>query len=454
MPRRAQRRAGPCNVNAKGFPFVAFRAAPISALNGIDRETRFPDRRAHAYHRASPPRRVRTDSAAAQTPTGFHAAILLFCVCFAVLASAILGPVLPEMEKHFAAVPNIQTLVPIVVTVPMLALAVFGMFAGAASDRIGRKRLLLAALALYGVAGTAPTYLGSIDAIIISRVGVGIAEAGIMACSTALIGDYFHGAQRDRYMSLQTTVASLSAFSFNAIGGVLGQQGWRVPFGVYALAFVMFALVAAFIWDSKGNPQAQARAAAGDAPGITFRPALLAWICFVALVTGAAFMMVPVHLAYLLVAVGTTAPPQIGLAVGTLVFGWYIVSHFRVAAQMVIACVIAGAGFLLMAAAKDYNAMLLGGIVNGLGMGILLPLTVTWNMRELPYARRGFGLGAFFTFQFLGNFVNPLIVLPMAGALGSRAAAVQVWGIGTIAVAVAALAYCALRAKAQPLAAA
>jgi MFS family permease len=404
-----------------------------------------------------------TDSAAAQTPTGFHAAILLFCVCFAVLASAILGPVLPAMEKHFAAVPNIQTLVPIVVTVPMLALAVFGMFAGAASDRIGRKRLLLAALALYGVAGTAPTYLESINAILFSRIGVGIAEAGIMACSTALIGDYFHGAQRDRYMSLQTTVASLSAFSFNAIGGVLGQQGWRVPFGVYALAFVMFALVAVFIWDSKGNPQAQARAAAGDAPGITFRPALLAWICLVAFVTGAAFMMVPVHLAYLLVAVGTTAPPQIGMAyalnsvgvaVGTLIFGWYIVSHFRVAAQMAIACVIAGAGFLLMAAATDYNAMLLGGVVNGLGMGILLPMTVTWNMRELPYARRGFGLGAFFTFQFLGNFVNPLIVLPMAGALGTRAAAVQVWGIGTIMVAVAALAYCALRAKAQPLAAA
>ena len=329
---------------------------------------------------------VQSNSAA--TPTAFHAFVLLFCVIFAVLASAILGPVLPAMEKHFAAVPNIQTLVPIVVTVPMLALAVCGMFAGGISDRIGRKRLLLGSLALYGVAGTAPTYLDSINAIIVSRVGVGIAEAGIMACSTALIGDYFSGAQRDRYMSLQTTVASLSAFAFNTVGGILGQGGWRVPFGVYALAFVMFALVAVFIWDTKNNPQAHARALAGDAPGITFRPPLLAWICFVAFVGGAAFMMVPVHLAYMLVDVGTTAPPQIGMAyalnsigvaIGTLVFGWYIVSHFRVAAQMAIACAIAGTGFLLMAAAKDYNAMLLGGLLNGFGMGILLPMMVTWN---------------------------------------------------------------------------
>lgn len=398
--------------------------------------------------------------AAHKTPTVFHALILLFCVCFAVLASAILGPVLPAMEKHFADVPNVQTLVPVIVTVPMLALAVFGMFAGAASDKLGRKRLLLGALALYGVAGTAPLYLESINAIIASRVFVGIAEAAIMACSSALIGDYFHGAQRERYMSLQTTVASLSAFLFNALGGILGQQGWRVPFGVYALAFVMFALVAAFIWDTHGDPQALARAQAGDAPGITFRPLLLAWICFVAFVGGAVFMMVPVHLAYLLVAVGTTAPPQIGLAyatnsigvaVGTVVFGWYIVARFRVAAQMAVSCAIAAAGFLLMAAGTDYTSVLLGGLLNGFGCGILLPMMVTWIMRELPHARRGFGLGAFFSFNFLGNFVNPLIVVPMGAALGSRAAAVNVWGVALAVVAVAAAVYCAVKARPRPM---
>lgn len=393
----------------------------------------------------------------AQTPRLFHALILLFCVCFAVLASAILGPVLPAMEKHFAAVPGIATLVPVIVTVPMLALAVVGMFAGALSDKVGRKTLLLACLALYGVAGTAPTWLDDINAILVSRAFVGVAEAGIMACSTALIGDYFSGAQRDRYMSLQTTVASLSAFAFNTVGGILGQQGWRVPFYVYALAFVMFALVAVFIWDSKGSPEAQARAVAGDAPGITFRPKLLAWICFCAFVVGAIFMMVPVHLAYMLVDVGTTEPARIGMAyalnsvgvaLGTLIFGWYVVARFRVAAQMVIASVVIAAGFLLMAAAKDYNAMLLGGFVNGLGCGIALPLVVTWNVRELPYARRGFGLGAFFSLNFLGNFANPLLVMPAVAALGKRADVVQLWGLALLGVAVAALVYCLTKARA------
>lgn len=391
-----------------------------------------------------------------KAPTFFHALILLSCACFAVLASAILGPVLPAMTQHFAGVPNVQTLVPVVVTVPMLALAVFGMFAGGASDRIGRKRLLLGSLALYGVAGTAPIWLDSINAIIVSRVFVGVAEAGIMACSTALIGDYFSGTQRDRYMSLQTTVASISAFAFNTVGGMLGQAGWRVPFYVYALAFVMFALVAVFIWDTKGNPDAHARAVAGDAPGISFRPGLLAWICFCAFVVGAVFMMVPVHMAFMLLDIGTTEPPQIGMAyaanslgviIGTLLFGWVIVQRFRVAAQMVIGSAVLGLGFLLMAAARDYNAMVLGGFVNGLGCGIVMPLVVTWNVRELPFAKRGFGLGAFFSMNFLGNFFNPLVVMPVVAVLGTRAAVVHSWGIGALLVAAAALAYCLTRAR-------
>jgi MFS family permease len=408
--------------------------------------------------RTGDPMKPATGTLNSKLPSAMHAAVLLFCVSFAVLASAILGPVLPAMTLHFASVPNIQTLVPVIVTAPMLALAVVGMFAGGASDRLGRKRLLLASLALYGFAGTAPCYLDSINAIIATRVLVGVAEAGIMACSTALIGDYFSGTQRDRYMSLQTTVASFSAFSFNAIGGLLGQAGWRVPFAVYALAFVMFALVAVFIWDTKGNPEAHARAVAGDAPGISFRPALLAWICFAAFVVGAAFMMVPVHMAFMLVDVGTTEPARIGMAyavnslgviIGTLVFGWVIVSRFRVAVQMAMGCVVVGIGFLLMAAAKDFEGMLLGGFVNGLGCGVVLPLVVTWNVRELPFSKRGFGLGAFFSMNFLGNFINPLVVMPFVATLGSRAAVVHYWGVGSLMVAVAAAGYCVMRAKPQ-----
>jgi len=79
----------------------------------------------------------------------------------------------------------------------------------------------------------------------------------------------------------------------------------------------------------------------------------------------------------------------------------------------------------------------------------VLPLVVTWNVRELPFSKRGFGLGAFFSMNFLGNFINPLVVMPFVATLGSRAAVVHYWGVGSLMVAVAAAGYCLMRAKPQ-----
>jgi MFS family permease len=395
--------------------------------------------------------------AAAQAPTAFHATILLVCICFAVLASAILGPVLPSMQRDFADVPNAQMLVRLVVTVPMLVLAFCSTLAGALSDRIGRKRLLVGSLVLYGLCGTAPTYLHSLDAILATRAGVGLAESAIMACSTALIGDYFSGRQRDRFMSLQTTIAAISAFVFNTIGGMLGEYGWRVPFGVYALSLLLLPLVSYFIWEpERGAAQAAGASDVQPTGDVPYRPALLAWTCFVALVVGVAFMIVPVHFSFLLVDIGTHEPQKIGLAyalnsvcvaTGTLVFGWYIVGRYRVATQMLMSTFVAGVGFLLMAEAKDFSSMLVAGAINGLGCGVFLPMSVTWTMRILPRSRMGFGVGAFFAMFFFGNFLNPPIVLGVAGQLGSLAASVEAWGFALIAISFAAGVFCLLRGR-------
>jgi hypothetical protein len=42
-----------------------------------------------------------------------------------------------------------------------------------------------------------------------------------MTCSTTLIRDYFAGAKRAKLMSLHTTVAAVSAFVLDLVGGVL-----------------------------------------------------------------------------------------------------------------------------------------------------------------------------------------------------------------------------------------
>ncbi|MFL9944252.1 MFS transporter [Paraburkholderia graminis] len=389
---------------------------------------------------------IDTHSAASapREATFFHALILLSTVICGTLAPTVIGPVLPAMQRHFANVPGIDTLVPIVVTMPMLILGALAMAIGATSDRVGRKRVLVGALLLYAAAGTAPLYLDSIYAILASRALVGLAEAAVMTVSTSFIGDYFSGAQRDRYASLQVTVASTSAFVFNLMGGALGAYGWRVPFVAYALPLLLAPLVQIFIWDARNvaGTERVATLAASDEP--SFNPWLLALICAVAFVVGLVFMVVPVHLSFMLVELGVNSTNEIGLAyalnsvgiiAGTLAFGWFLASRLAVLQQFALGTLICGAGFVTMGAAHDFTLLTLGAAINGIGCGVALPALISWGLRSLPFARRGFGTGAFTASQFVGYFCSPLIVMTMVGYWSSRFAVVQGWGAALAVVA-------------------
>lgn len=52
-------------------------------------------------------------------------------------------------------------------------IALLAPFAGRIIDTFGRKRLLVTALVIYSVFGTAPLWLDGLPAILLSRAGVG-----------------------------------------------------------------------------------------------------------------------------------------------------------------------------------------------------------------------------------------------------------------------------------------
>ncbi|MFT4067744.1 MFS transporter [Paraburkholderia sp.] len=386
----------------------------------------------------------RRGAPAAREANLFHALILLSTVICGTLAPTVIGPVLPAMQKHFANVPDIETLVPVVVTMPMLVLGALAMVIGAISDRIGRKRVLVFSLVAYAVAGTAPLYLDSIHAILASRALVGLAEAAVMTVSTSFIGDYFSGTQRDRYASLQVTVASTSAFVFNLLGGALGAHGWRTPFIAYALPLLLAPLVQIFIWDTRRETGTAAAVSHAGVDEPAFNPWLLALICVAAFGVGMVFMVVPVHLSFMVVQLGVQSTNEIGLAyatnsvgiiVGTLAFGWFIAARLTVPQQFALGTALCGAGFVCMGSAHDFPTLTLGGALNGFGCGVILPALVSWGLRSLPFSRRGFGTGAFTAAQFVGYFCSPLVVMPMVAHWGSRFVVVQAWGVALLLLA-------------------
>lgn len=384
-----------------------------------------------------------------RTATFRHALVLLLGSCLPVMATVLIAPVLPQIMQHFAGVANAEALVPLALTVPALVIGLIAPIAGMIVDRFGRKRLLLASMVLYAVFGTAPLYLETLPAIIASRAGVGVAEAIIMTVCTSLIADYFSGVQRERYLAQQTMWASISATLFFGIGGALGESGWRTPFWMYTAALLLLPAMAVMLWEPRpdGSPHASG-ATAAPKQAFPLRPVL--GICAITFVSAIMFYTLPVHMGFVLNAVGVVSPAKIGLAtaigsVATVIgaIAFRRLTAFGVPNCLALAFGTLAAGFLIVSKADDFNAVVIGAVFHGFGAGLVLPTVLTWLMRQLSFDQRGRGSGAFTASFFIGQFVSPLIVLGAGKALGGLAPALGGlgWLVAAIAVVAAASAF-------------
>jgi len=119
---------------------------------------------------------------------------------------------------------------------------------GSLSDRIGRRRTLLGALAVMVAASLGAAWAPSLDALVAWRVLQGLAAASGMTISRAVVRDLFDREHAARLMSYMTMVSGIGPILFPMIGGLLAVEfGWRsVP--LFAAVYVgLAALCFAFV---------------------------------------------------------------------------------------------------------------------------------------------------------------------------------------------------------------
>lgn len=373
---------------------------------------------------------------------------LLIPITLSTMAIVLLAPVVPQLMAEFRDVPNADYLVPMVLTTPALCVAILSTVAGSLGDRLGRRRLLIASLAVYGFLGVAPVFLHDLTAILVSRVFVGIAEAFVMVTSTTLIGDYFRGGRRDKWLAAQTAVASMSALVFFNLGGLLGQSGWRTPFWLYGSALVMLGLVLAFTWEPGGD---------GDhTAGKRNQPHASSWAGFpwhsmtgivaVTIFGSVLFYTVQIQAAVGLAAHGVVNPARagfltsiasLGVPIGTYIYGK--VGHRGVARLLLVEFSMLGVGFLVMSFGATAAIFLVGCAINQVGAGLLLPTLLVWAMSQLSFEVRARGTGVWQSAFALGQFLSPIAVTFFTRQEGGLLPAFQWLGYAGLAAALVAL---------------
>jgi MFS family permease len=368
-----------------------------------------------------------------------QALVLLLSSCLAVLGAVLLAPVLPAIQDAFAGTAGVEALTPVVLTAPALVIGLTAPFAGRIVDRVGRKRLLVTALLVYAVVGTAPLWLPSLQLIVVSRVLVGLTEAAIMTCCTTLLADYFHGSQRERYFGLQVVYTTVAATVFFGVGGALGSANWRTPFWLYAVSLPLAVAAARYIWQPA--PHATAGRAGKLAP-LPWRR--LAAPVGISLVGGLIFYVLIVELSFTLDAIGiqstgtigaVSAIGSLGTAVGAFLFAR--LARRGPAVTIPMAFAVSGVGLVGLGLASALPLVVLFAVVTGFGNGLLLPSLLTWTLGSLTFEQRGRGTGWWTAAVFLGEFVCPLVVLALGDALSGLGSALVVLGVVGVAAAVA-----------------
>ncbi|MFC2011110.1 MFS transporter [Chloroflexota bacterium] len=189
--------------------------------------------------------------------------IIFAVTLMAVLSVSSITPVFPDVMRQL----DIKgTQVGLLVTFFTLPGIILSPVLGVLADRLGRKRILVPSLFLFGVAGTACAFTRDFHTLLALRVFQGIGAASLGSINVTIIGDIYSGQERTEAMGLNASVLSIGTAAYPAIGGALAILGWQYPFALPIVALPIGIIVLI----SLHNPEPRNRQSLKDYIGSTW----------------------------------------------------------------------------------------------------------------------------------------------------------------------------------------
>ena len=388
-------------------------------------------------------------------PQGVTLVTAAFLPIFAIVS---MFPVVATMIQHFADDPDAKSKVPLMVSAPGLTIAILSPFAGFFVDKFGRRRLLLLCTFFYGLFGTAPFFLDSLDTIFASRLALGVCEAGILTIVNTLIGDYWDDKGRRNWLFLQGLVGPFLASGVILLSGTVASIRWNGGFLVYLVAFPIFVAMMLYLFEPK-RPDEKEATAAQPAPAVTAFPMRAA-------LTVAAMTLFSSALYYVFIVNGSlvfqelglsdpgqlsklTAIPSLFVMLGAVIFRSLAGRPNRV--QIGAFLGVLGTGLAGMGLARTVDQALVALVIQQTGAGMAVPVLIAWAQTKFPFEHRGRGMGLWSGAFFFGQFTSPWLIHRLDLATGTMQGAFLAAGLAGLAM-TAGTVLSAMRPKGAPAA--
>jgi len=159
---------------------------------------------------------------------------VIFCVTLIVIMGVTtIAPAFPQISQALKISKKATGLLITVFTFPGIFLTpVLGIL----SDRVGRKKILVPSLFLFGISGCACAFTRNFDMLLVLRFAQGVGAASLGSLNLTILGDLYHGEKRTRALGYNSTVLSIGATAYPALGGAMAILGWNYPFFLSLLA--------------------------------------------------------------------------------------------------------------------------------------------------------------------------------------------------------------------------
>jgi len=149
-------------------------------------------------------------------------------------------PVLPQIAGDLQTIPS---LVQMSLTACLLGLALGQIIIGPNSDVFGRRIPLIMSLVVFGITSVLCAMAPSIWVLIILRFIQGVAGAGGVVISRAIVSDLYSGAELTKFFSLLMLVNGLAPIVAPVVGGQLAKvTTWNGVFFILALFSIVMIL--------------------------------------------------------------------------------------------------------------------------------------------------------------------------------------------------------------------
>lgn len=148
-------------------------------------------------------------------------------------------PAFPDIASDLAASPLAMQQT---ISVYMIAYAFMSLLHGPLSDALGRRRVILAGVALFVLASVGCALAQTVPQLLFFRAMQGVCAGAGMIVGRAIIRDCFDGVDAQRLMSTVTMIFSIAP----AVAPIAG--GWVIGVARWPMIFWLLAALAGLLW--------------------------------------------------------------------------------------------------------------------------------------------------------------------------------------------------------------